>query len=272
MIAAQTGAGKVQTLARLPERVGLREVLAAFHATPAAADPLNIPFALGESGLQPVVLPAARVPNLLVVGRQGCGKTTALAAIGQAITARLTPEQAQITIIDPKTTLIGRVQGPGVRAYAYTPDDIDAALAELAALLTDRLPPSGLSQEELLARGPWRGPHHIVLIDDEQELRPAGAVSKPAATAPLWSLVERSREIGLHVVATRLPGNWAGVSAMNPFLQKLTGSRAATLFMDNDPQAVKVFGRISAQQLPPGRGLLVAADGTMEGVLVAAPD
>ena len=70
------------------------------------------------------------------------------------------------------------------------------------------------------------------------------------------------------MIATRLPGNWAGVSAMSPFLQKLTGSRAPTLFMDNDPQAVKVFGRTSAQQLPPGRGLLVTTDGVMEGVLV----
>ena len=59
---------------------------------------------------------------------------------------------------------------------------------------------------------------------------------------------------------------------MSPFLQKLTGSRAPTLFMDNDAQTVKVFGRTSAQQLPPGRGLLVTTDGAMEGVLVGAPD
>ena len=159
-----------------------------------------------------------------------------------------------------------------MRAYAYTPDDIDRVLAELAEMMRDRLPPSGLSQEELLTRSAWSGPHHFVLIDDEQELRPTGAVGKPAATAPLWPLIERSREIGLHVIATRLPGNWAGVSAMSPFLQKLTGSRAPTLFMDNDPQTVKVFGRTSAQQLPPGRGLLVTTDGAMEGVLVGTPD
>ena len=42
--------------------------------------------------------------------------------------------------------------------------------------------------------------------------------------------------------------------------------------MDNDPQAVKVFGRVSAQQLPPGRGLLVTTDGAIEGVLVGAPE
>ena len=268
VITAHTGAGRVETLARLPQRVALRAVLAAYPDTEA----LDIPFAMGESALQPVALAGRQVPNMLVVGRQGCGKTSALAAFGQAIAARLSPDEAQITIIDPKTTLIGRIRGPQVRAYAYTPDDIDQVLDGLAAVMRDRLPPAGLSQEELLARTPWRGPHHFVLIDDEQELRPNGVLGKQAATAPLWGLIERSREIGLHVIATRLPGNWAGVSAMSPFLQKLTGSRASTLFMDNDAQTVKVFGRVSAQQLPPGRGVLVTTDGAMEGVLVATPE
>lgn len=270
-IAAQTGAGKVETLARLPQRVALRDVVAAYAAD-AESDALDIPFAMGESALQAVALPSRQMPNLLVVGRQGCGKTSTLAAFGQSIAARLSPEQAQITIVDPKTSLIGKIQGEHVRAYAYTPDDIDRVLAELAEMMGYRLPPSGLSQEELLTRSPWSGPHHFLLIDDEQELRTTGVVTKPAATAPLWPLIERSREIGLHVIATRLPGNWAGVSAMSPFLQKLTGSRAPTLFMDNDPQTVKVFGRTSAQQLPPGRGLLVTTDGAMEGVLVGTPD
>ncbi|WP_269149722.1 type VII secretion protein EccCa [Mycobacterium intermedium] len=271
LVAGLTGAGRVESLARLPGRVALDEVVAAFAASPASADPLNIPFAIGETALRPVALPARAVPNLLIVGRQSCGKTTTLAALGKTIVERLTPEQAQITIIDPKTSLIGKVQGEHVRAYAYTADDIDTVIAELAQILRDRLPPSGLSQEQLLSRGDWQGPHHFVLIDDEQELRPHGVVGKGAATAPLWGLIERGREIGLHVFASRLPGNWAGVSVTNPFLQRMTGSRAPTLFMDNDPAAVKVFGRTSAQQFPPGRGLLVTTDGVMEGVLVGEP-
>ncbi len=268
-IAERTGVGKLESLVRLPERIALRDIASSDGRVD--ADPLDLPFAIGESALQPVVLRARQVPHLLVVGRQGCGKTTALAALGQVICSRLTPDQAQITIIDPKTTLIGRIQGPAVRAYAYTPDDIDAVLADLASTLADRLPPAGLTQEELLARRSWQGPHHFLLIDDEQELRPSGVVGKPAATAPLWNLIERGREIGLHVIATRLPGNWAAVSAMNPLLQKLTGARTPTLFMDNDPQTVKVFGRVSAQQLAAGRGLLVSPEGAVEGVLVGAP-
>lgn len=267
-IAGRTGAGQVETLARLPERIPLRDIITARHSE----DLLDIPFALGESALQPVALPARQLPHLLIVGRQGCGKSNALAAIGQSVAAGLSPEQAQITIIDPKTTLIGRIQGPSVRAYAYTADDVDRTLAELAEIVADRLPPSGLTQEELLRRSDWDGPHHFLLIDDEQELRQPGVVGKQAATAPLWNLVERGREIGLHVIVARLPGNWAGVSAMNPFLQRLNGARTPTLFMDNDPAAVKVFGRVSAAQLPPGRGLLVTTEGSMEGVLVGTAD
>ena len=270
VIGAWAGVGRLETLARLPERIPLDDILRSHRMTEANADALNIPFAIAESALQSVALRTGTVPNLLVIGRQGCGKTTTLAALGQAIAAQLSPEAAQITIIDPKTTLIGRIQAPHVRAYAYTPEDIDQALAEVAEIVRDRLPPPGLTQEQLLNRPAWTGPHHFLLIDDEQELRASG-VGRAAATAALWDLIERGRETGLHVFATRLPGNWAGVAAMNPFIQKMTGSRAPTLFMDNDPQTVKVFGRTSAAQLPPGRGLLVNNDGAMEGILVGTP-
>ncbi|KLO28666.1 type VII secretion protein EccCa [Mycobacterium haemophilum] len=272
LIADLTGAGRLEKLARLPERIQLSQVIGTFVDAAAAADPLNIPFGIGETALKPAFLATRRVPNMLVLGRQLCGKTTTLAAFGQAITSRFAPDQAQITIVDPKTSLIGKIQGPHVRAYAYTHDDIDAVIQELAEIMRGRLPPSGLSQEELLHRSTWQGPRHFLLIDDEQELRPHGVIGKGAATAPLWGLIERSREIGLHIIAARLPGNWAGVSVTNPFLQKMTSSRAPTLFMDNDPAAVKVFGRISAQQLPPGRGLLVTTDGVVEGVLVGTPE
>lgn len=272
VIAEMTGVGRLEKLARLPEQVQLAQIIAAFAETEVASDPFNVPFAIGESALQPTYLPTRTVPSMLVLGRQLCGKTTTLAAFGQAVMSRFGPEQAQITIIDPKTSLIGKIRGPHVRAYAYTADDIDTVLEELAAIMRDRLPPSGLSQEELLSRRTWEGPHHFVLIDDEQELRPHGAIGKAAASAPLWGLIERSREIGLHVIASRLPGNWAGVSVTNPFLQKMTSSRAPTLFMDNDPATVKVFTRVSAQQLPPGRGLLVTIDGAIEGVLVGTPE
>jgi DNA segregation ATPase FtsK/SpoIIIE-like protein len=74
MIAAQTGAGKVETLARLPERIALRDIISAYaaaHGADESADPFTIPFGLGESDLKPMTIPARQVPHLLVVGRQG---------------------------------------------------------------------------------------------------------------------------------------------------------------------------------------------------------
>ena len=104
-----------------------------------------------------MAITARQVPNLLVVGRLGLRQDASALTIGQAVTARLSPDQAQITVIDPKTSLIGRIPDRNLWAYAYTPDDIDRVLEELRLAIRDRLPPSGLTQEELLARPAWTG-------------------------------------------------------------------------------------------------------------------
>jgi hypothetical protein len=64
----------------------------------------------------------------MILGRQGCGKTLSLVSIGEAIMNRFSPEEAQLTLIDPKTAPHGLrdLHGPGyVRAYAYDQDEID---------------------------------------------------------------------------------------------------------------------------------------------------
>lgn len=125
-----------------------------------------------------------------------------------------TGQQAQLTLIDPKTAPHGLrdLHAPGyVRAYAYDQDEIDEVITELAQqILLPRLPPKGLSQEELRALKPWEGPRHFVLIDDVQDLRPAQSYpQKPPVGAALWKLMERARQVGLHVFSTRNSANWA---------------------------------------------------------------
>lgn len=158
-----------------------------------------------------------------------------------------------------------------MRAYAYDQDEIDEVITELAQqILLPRLPPKGLSQEELRALKPWEGPRHFVLIDDVQDLRPAQSYpQKPPVGAALWKLMERARQVGLHVFSTRNSANWATMP-MDPRVKSQTSAKVAQLYMDNDPQN-RINRSVRAQTLPPGRGLLVGADGDVEGILVGYP-
>lgn len=128
-----------------------------------------------------------------------------------------------------------------MRAYAYDQDEIDEVITELAQqILLPRLPPKGLSQEELRALKPWEGPRHFVLIDDVQDLRPAQSYpQKPPVGAALWKLMERARQVGLHVFSTRNSANWATMP-MDPWVKSQTSAKVAQLYMDNDPQTESI--------------------------------
>src|SRR5262249_27851271 len=178
------------------------------------------------------------------------------------------------TLIDPKTAPQGLrdLHAPGyVRAYAYDQDEIDLVITDLAQqILLPRLPPKGLSQEELRELKPWEGPRHFVLIDDVQDLRPAQSYANtPPVGAALWKLMERARQIGLHVFTTRNSANWATLQ-MDPWTRFQTAAKVSHLNMDNDPQN-KINRLVRAQALPPGRGLLVNDDADVEGILVGLP-
>ncbi|MEO8814395.1 MAG: hypothetical protein ABI307_12255, partial [Mycobacterium sp.] len=82
-------------------------------------------------------------------------------------------------------------------------------------------------------------------------------------------LMERARQIGLHVFTTKNSANF-GHLEMDAWVKTQRTAKVLTLFMDNDPQN-KVTRTIRAQALPAGRGLLVTNDSDVEGVLVGVP-
>ena len=273
-IAEVAGVTKHANLQRLPQRVELKAILAHEAARP-SGDELSIAFAIGERHqLGPVPIGLRESPGMVILGRQGCGKTTTLMAIGEAVMSRFSPEEAQLTLIDPKTAAHGLrdLHGPGyVRGYAYDQDEIDEVITELAQqILLPRLPPKGLSQEELRALKPWEGSRHFVLIDDVQDLRKEQSYpAKPPVGAALWMLMERARQIGLHVFTTRNSANFATLQ-MDPWIRFQTSAKVAQLYMDNDPQN-RINRLVRAQALPAGRGLLLSADEAVEGILVGLP-
>lgn len=268
---------KPVSLQVLPEEVALSEVVAAFEDRyPREKHPLLLTFGIGEQhGLGPVPLDLRESPGMATYGRAGCGKSTWLMAIGEAVMARFSPEQAQLSIIDPSGThSLAALDNPDyVHVYASGQDKIDAVLTQLAReVLLGRLVEDDVDQKELRKRLKWEGPRHFVLIDNVQELRPQISVPKPmpAVGAALWSLLPKARSIGLHLFTTFNTQNLAALE-MNPWVKAQRGAKVAEMFMDNNPQS-KISSRIRAQELPKGRGLLLRGDSDVEGVLVGTPD
>lgn len=100
-IADVAGVTKHASLQRLPQRVELSAIVE-HEAVHQGGDDLSIAFAIGERHeLGPVPIKLRESPGLMILGRQGCGKTTALVAIGEAVMNRFSPQQAQLTLIDP---------------------------------------------------------------------------------------------------------------------------------------------------------------------------
>ena len=65
----------------------------------------------------------------------------------RSITSLYPPEEAQILVLDPRRTLLGVVQGPHLRDYAYTQTAIREAIRDLVAELDGRQPPPGTTQD-----------------------------------------------------------------------------------------------------------------------------
>ena len=90
-IAEVAGVTKHANLQRLPQRVELKAILA-YEAAHPSGDDLSIAFAIGERHqLGPVPIRLRESPGMVILGRQGCGKTTALMAIGEAVMSRFSP-------------------------------------------------------------------------------------------------------------------------------------------------------------------------------------
>ena len=227
----------------------------------------------GKAGLQPVALPARTLPNMLVMGRQLCGKTTTLAAYRpgdhSAVHPRAGPDhhhrsQDHADRQDPRPARARLCLHRG----RHRRGDRRAGGRAARSPATVGSDAGGAAQPQGVGRpAPFRPDRRRTRAQAAQPGDEAG--SDRAAVAADRA---QPRDRSARDCCRACPATGPVRSVMNPFLQKMTGSRSPTLFMDNDPAKVKVFARISAQQLPPGRGLLVTTEGDIEGVLVGTPE
>jgi len=226
------------------------------------AAPPGVLVGIAEADLGPVTLDlVAGDPHFLVFGDAGSGKTSFLRTFIDGLAATSSAWDARVVLIDYRRSLLGAVPEDYLGAYAADVAAADAYVEQVCARLAERLPPAGITQQELAARDWWEGPELYLVIDDYDLV---GA--RPLA--PLVQYLAHAREIGLHVVlARRVRGVSRGFS--DQFFQRIQELGCAGLVMSGDRKEGAVLGDERAAERPPGRGVLVRRSRPGELIQVA---
>ncbi|MET7748564.1 type VII secretion protein EccCa [Micromonospora sp. NPDC005367] len=218
----------------------------------AATTGLRLPVGIAEADLRPVVLDFAAEPHFVVFGDAECGKSSFLRALGATITARFTPEQARVILVDYRRSLLGAIATDHLIGYgtaaAHTAELVESA----AGYLARRIAGPEVTSQQLRDRSWWSGPELFVLVDD-YDLVATGP------TNPLHALAEylpQARDIGLHLVLVRRSGG-AARAQYEPIVQRLRELATAGLVMAGSPEEGALVGPVRPGPLPPGRGRLV---------------
>jgi S-DNA-T family DNA segregation ATPase FtsK/SpoIIIE len=220
------------------------------HADVVAQSGSGVAIGLGEDGLRPVTLDVT--DHLLILGDTECGKTSTLRTVCREILRNNDSAEARILLVDHRRTMLGVVESEHLLGYAMNTASADSHVADVAGLLSARLPDQHVTQRQLRERSWWSGPDVYVIVDDYDLV--AGASGNPLL--PLLDLLPHARDLGLHVVIARRSGG-AARAMFDPLLARLRDLGCAGLMMSASPEEGAVLGSVRPSALPPGRGTLI---------------
>ena len=163
-----------------------------------------------------VALDLATLPHILLAGASGAGKTVAGQAAVLSLACRLSPDQLEIVIIDPKAIDFspfaslphlrgGRIVTEPEEAINVLGELTGPELAERTRILQDARCPN---IRELRARRPDLGVKHIVVaIDEYAELVTIlPKTEREEFERQILRLAQRARAVGIHmIIATQRP-------------------------------------------------------------------
>ena len=182
--------------------------------------------------------------HLLVLGDTRCGKTTLLRTVVAGLTARWTPDEVTLAVVDPRGHVGPAVPEDYLAAHATSAQQAAAMVRSIVAELDQR------PGRDAATRA--REPRVVVLVDDHDIIAAGG-------TDPLEGLLPylpSARDLRLHLVVTR-PVAGAGRALFGPTLSATRDTGGATLVMSGDRSEGALVGRTHAEHLPPGRGRYV---------------
>lgn len=216
----------------------------------------GVPIGLEEFRLDPIYIDLLTTgPHFQVLGEAECGKTNLLRLWLCELTQRYTPEEVQVAAIECRATrnLFEITQREHCLTYASMriPSSLKDSVDGLTDVLKERALPSG-SIKELGNAKTWTGPHYFLFVDDYEAIAaPSGSV-----LTPLRDFIIQAREIGFHLVLTRMVSG-ANSMAYEPIFKSLREMSGPGLIMSGDRQEGKLIHDQPATNLPAGRGYLV---------------
>ncbi|WP_219418452.1 type VII secretion protein EccCa [Pseudonocardia nigra] len=232
----------------LPERIEHDRLPAA------APGSTGIPLGVDEERLGRVEVDLGAEPHLVCFADAESGKTNLLRLVAHGVTARHTPDEARLVVVDHRRTLLGVVPDSHLIGYASTADATAEAAREVAASLRRRLPGPDVTPRALRERSWWTGPEVYVLVDDYDLVAPGGGAPHPLL--PLVEFLPQAKDVGLHLVVARRCGG-AARALFDPVLGRLRELGVPGLVMNGSPDEGALVETVKPSSLPPGRGTLV---------------
>ncbi|MGE5290579.1 MAG: type VII secretion protein EccCa [Micromonosporaceae bacterium] len=230
----------------------LPDMFPASSLPPPAETGTRVPFGIDEDTLSPVYIDFGADAHFLIFGDTECGKSNLLRLISEGIAARHTPEEARLIFIDYRRSLLDAAGTEHNIGYAASSAAAGPLLGDVRDALTKRLPPADLTPDQLRSRSWWSGSDLFLIVDDYDVV----ATSTNPLT-PIIELLPQARDIGLHVVLARSAGG-ASRAMFDPAIQRIREMGSPGLVMSGSKDEGTLLGSVKAQQLPPGRGHLVA--------------
>ncbi|MGW4773507.1 type VII secretion protein EccCa [Nocardia sp. NPDC004278] len=236
----------------LPAQLDRAELLATAAARGIEQNATRVVVGLGEDELEPLVLDFGAEPHLMAFADVECGKTTLLRNIVLGITENSTAEEAVVVLVDYRRTMLGVLEGEQLAGYSTSSQTCGSMINNLVKFLTDRIPGSDITPQQLRERSWWSGPEVYIIVDDYDMVTTG---SNPLL--PLLEFLPQARDIGLHLIITRRTG---GVSRalFDQVLGTMKNMSVDVLLMSGPRDEGRLFGDVRPMKLPPGRGMYIS--------------
>ncbi|MFM9498999.1 type VII secretion protein EccCa [Streptomyces galilaeus] len=246
----------------LPTRLETREL-----PTASADRALAFPLGLEEAELATAWHDFSESSHVVVFGDTESGKTNLLRLMAETITARFTPAEARILVVDYRRDLVEAVPEEYRLGHAVSLDQLSELVSGVSAALTERMPGPDISPSRMRKADWWKGPRLFVLVDDYD------LVARPLQTPfePILDHLALGYEVGVHMVVARAAAG--AVRGMNdPLIRRMLEVNAPALLMSCPPSEGYLFNNVKPRNLPPGRGLYITRRKTVQIQTALASD